>query len=157
MIKRLFFSLIILLATTYVTYSTPPVYRSTASVMIESTNRAQKIFNYNIWYLCFLYYWTCFINKNKNELLQDIPFFNKTFIIPVLYLFGIIDLDLKLIVVHYFISAFVNLLTVPFKSHGDNLVGCSSHKLFVLVQERCYLFDDLKFVWFRLGIDAHAV
>ena len=41
-------SLITLLITAYVTYSTPPVFQSTASVMIETSNRAQKIFNYNI-------------------------------------------------------------------------------------------------------------
>lgn len=41
-------SLITFLITAYITYSTPPVYQSTASVMIETTNRAEKIFNYNI-------------------------------------------------------------------------------------------------------------
>ena len=41
-------SLIALLISIYVTYSTPPVYQSTASVMIETKNSAQKIFNFGI-------------------------------------------------------------------------------------------------------------
>ena len=42
----LYSSLITFFITAYITYSTPPVYESIASVMIESTSRAQKIFNY---------------------------------------------------------------------------------------------------------------
>ena len=41
-------SLITFIIIAYITYSTPPVYKSIASVMIETTNRAQKIFNYNM-------------------------------------------------------------------------------------------------------------
>ena len=41
-------SVISFFVTAYITYSTPPVYESTTSVMIETTNRAQKIFNYNM-------------------------------------------------------------------------------------------------------------
>ena len=40
------FSIIILLGTIYVTYSTPPIYQSSVSVMIEKTNKAQTIFNF---------------------------------------------------------------------------------------------------------------
>ena len=32
----------------YVTYSTPPVYQSKTSLMIETSNRAQKIFNFGV-------------------------------------------------------------------------------------------------------------
>ena len=41
-------SLIILFCTAYVTLSTPPVYQATASVLIETSTRAQRIFNYSI-------------------------------------------------------------------------------------------------------------
>ena len=41
-------STIVFFITAYVTYSTPPLFKSSASVMIEKSNRAQKIFNYNI-------------------------------------------------------------------------------------------------------------
>ena len=44
----LYSSLITFFITAYITYSTPPVYESIASVMIESTSRAQKIFNYKM-------------------------------------------------------------------------------------------------------------
>ncbi|MDP7028170.1 MAG: polysaccharide biosynthesis tyrosine autokinase [Candidatus Marinimicrobia bacterium] len=39
---------IIFLITGYVTISTPPVYQATASVMIETSNRAQKLFNFGM-------------------------------------------------------------------------------------------------------------
>ena len=38
--------IIILLGTIYVTYSTPPIYQATVSVMIEKSSRAQAIFNF---------------------------------------------------------------------------------------------------------------
>ena len=38
--------IIFLFFTTYISYSTPPIYRTTVSIMIEN-NRAQKIFDYN--------------------------------------------------------------------------------------------------------------
>ncbi len=41
-------SIIMFIITAYVSFSTPPVYQSTASVMIETSNRAEKIFNYNM-------------------------------------------------------------------------------------------------------------
>ena len=41
-------TIVILLFTIYFTYSTPPVYQATASIMIETSNKAQKIFNYNL-------------------------------------------------------------------------------------------------------------
>ena len=39
-------TIIILLGTIYVTYSTPPIYQATVSIMIEKTNKAQTIFNF---------------------------------------------------------------------------------------------------------------
>ena len=39
-------AIIILLITTYVTYSTPPIYESTVSVMIEKSSKAETIFNF---------------------------------------------------------------------------------------------------------------
>ena len=39
-------TIIILLGTIYVTYSTPPIYQATVSVMIEKSSRAQAIFNF---------------------------------------------------------------------------------------------------------------
>jgi uncharacterized protein involved in exopolysaccharide biosynthesis len=39
-------TIIILLGTIYVTYSTPPIYQATVSVMIEKSNKAQAIFNF---------------------------------------------------------------------------------------------------------------
>jgi len=39
---------IIILITGYVTISTPPVYKATASIMIETSSRAQKIFNFGM-------------------------------------------------------------------------------------------------------------
>ena len=39
-------SLIVLLGTTYVTFSTPPIYEASVSLMIEKTSRAQTIFNF---------------------------------------------------------------------------------------------------------------
>ena len=41
-------SLILALFMAYISFSTPPVYQSISSVMIETSNRAQKIFNYNV-------------------------------------------------------------------------------------------------------------
>ncbi len=41
-------SLILVLFSTYISFSTPPVFQSISSVMIETSNRAQKIFNYNL-------------------------------------------------------------------------------------------------------------
>ena len=41
-------SLILALFIAYISFSTPPVYQSISSVMIETSNRAQKIFNYNV-------------------------------------------------------------------------------------------------------------
>ena len=37
--------LIILICTIYVSYTTPPIYKATASVMVEQANKAQTIFN----------------------------------------------------------------------------------------------------------------
>jgi len=42
----IFSSIIILLGTIYVTYSTPPIYQATVSVMIEKSSKAQAIFNF---------------------------------------------------------------------------------------------------------------
>ena len=42
----IFSSIIILLGTIYVTYSTPPIYEATVSVMIEKSSKAQAIFNF---------------------------------------------------------------------------------------------------------------
>ena len=42
----IFSTIIILLGTIYVTYSTPPIYQATVSVMIEKSSRAQAIFNF---------------------------------------------------------------------------------------------------------------
>ena len=39
-------AIIILLITTYVTYSTPPIYEATVSVMIEKSSKAETIFNF---------------------------------------------------------------------------------------------------------------
>ena len=39
-------AIIILLITTYVTYSTPPIYQATVSVMIEKSSKAETIFNF---------------------------------------------------------------------------------------------------------------
>ncbi len=39
-------TIIILLGTIYVTYSTPPIYQATVSVMIEKSSKAQAIFNF---------------------------------------------------------------------------------------------------------------
>ena len=39
-------SLIVLLGTIYVTFSTPPIYQASVSIMIEKTSRAQTIFNF---------------------------------------------------------------------------------------------------------------
>ena len=39
-------TIIILLGTIYVTYSTPPIYQATASVMIEKSSRAEAIFKF---------------------------------------------------------------------------------------------------------------
>ena len=39
-------TIIFLLGTIYVTYSTPPIYQATVSVMIEKSSRAQAIFNF---------------------------------------------------------------------------------------------------------------
>ena len=39
-------SIIVLSGTLYTLYSTPPLYQSTASVIIEQSNRAQAIFNF---------------------------------------------------------------------------------------------------------------
>ena len=39
-------SLIVLLGTIYVTFSTPPIYQASVSLMIEKTSRAQTIFNF---------------------------------------------------------------------------------------------------------------
>ncbi len=41
-------SLILALFIAYISFSTPPVYQSISSVMIETSSRAQKIFNYNV-------------------------------------------------------------------------------------------------------------
>ncbi len=41
-------SLLIFVITAYVSYSTPPVYQSTTSVILETSNRAQQIFNYSL-------------------------------------------------------------------------------------------------------------
>ena len=38
--------IVILIGTIYVTYSTPPIYEATVSVMIEKTSKAQTIFNF---------------------------------------------------------------------------------------------------------------
>ena len=42
----IFSATITLLGTIYVTYSTPPIYQATVSIMIEKTNKAQTIFNF---------------------------------------------------------------------------------------------------------------
>ena len=39
-------TILISLGTIYVTYSTPPIYQSTALVIIEKNNRAQEIFHF---------------------------------------------------------------------------------------------------------------
>ena len=39
-------SLIVLSGTIYVTFSTPPIYQASVSLMIEKTSRAQTIFNF---------------------------------------------------------------------------------------------------------------
>ncbi len=41
-------SLLSLIITIYITFSTPPVYQAKTSVIIETSNRAKKIFNYNL-------------------------------------------------------------------------------------------------------------
>ena len=37
---------ILLIGTIYVTYSTPPIYQATVSLMIEKSSKAQAIFNF---------------------------------------------------------------------------------------------------------------
>ena len=41
-------TLIVLLGTIYVTYSTPPIYQATVSLMIEKSSKAQAIFNFGV-------------------------------------------------------------------------------------------------------------
>ena len=42
----IFSAIITLLGTLYVTYSTPPIYEASVSIMIEKRSKAQTIFNF---------------------------------------------------------------------------------------------------------------